>query len=164
MLNILFRPQCVGTIKLITVSAVWYIISQVHTETFIEFLKYEFLSFMLENLMSAFVGPIEKVSIGSVNGLAPNRWQAITWFNDDPVHSRIYVSPKLTHLRAKLPINLPRPGNVWWHNVCWTLLLPTEIHVWSPQYTKHHLLSNPTDAQTYVKKKKIYSWGYLTSR
>ena len=32
------------------------------------------------------------VSIGSGNGLAPNRWQAITWSNDDPVYRRIYAA------------------------------------------------------------------------
>ena len=40
------------------------------------------------------------LSIGSVNGLAPNRRQAIIWSNDDPVHRRIYASPgvnELTH-------------------------------------------------------------------
>ena len=30
-------------------------------------------------------------SIGSDNNLAPNRWQAITWTNANPVHWRIYV-------------------------------------------------------------------------
>ena len=35
----------------------------------------------------------DKVSIGSVNGLAPNRWQAITYSNDDPVCWCIQVSP-----------------------------------------------------------------------
>ena len=29
------------------------------------------------------------VSIGSDNGLAPSRWQAIIWTNADPVHQRI---------------------------------------------------------------------------
>ena len=31
-------------------------------------------------------------SIGSGNGLAPNRRQAITWTNDDPIHWRIYAA------------------------------------------------------------------------
>ena len=31
-------------------------------------------------------------SIGSRNGLAPNRRQAITWTNDDLVHWRIYAA------------------------------------------------------------------------
>ena len=36
-------------------------------------------------------GPIEnKSALVQVNGLAPNRWQAITWVNVDPVHCRIY--------------------------------------------------------------------------
>ena len=36
------------------------------------------------------------VSIGSGIGLVfDNRWQAITWTNDDSVHRRIYVSPSL---------------------------------------------------------------------
>ena len=34
----------------------------------------------------------QKVSIGSGNGLAPNRWQAITWTNVDSVHPRIDVA------------------------------------------------------------------------
>ena len=36
--------------------------------------------------------PPEKNSIGSGIGLAPNRWQAITWNNDDLVYWRIYVA------------------------------------------------------------------------
>ena len=31
------------------------------------------------------------MSIGSGNGLVPNRRQAITWINADPVHQRIYM-------------------------------------------------------------------------
>ena len=31
-------------------------------------------------------------SIGLGNGLALNRWQAVTWTNDDPVHLRIYAA------------------------------------------------------------------------
>ena len=31
-------------------------------------------------------------SIGSGNGLSPNRRKSITWTNDDPVHWRIYAS------------------------------------------------------------------------
>ena len=34
----------------------------------------------------------QKVSIGSGNGLAPVRRQAITWINADPVHRRIYAA------------------------------------------------------------------------
>ena len=33
----------------------------------------------------------QEVSIGSGNGLAPNRQQAITWTNADPVHWCIYI-------------------------------------------------------------------------
>ena len=34
----------------------------------------------------------QKASIGSGNGLVPNRRQAITWTNDGPVHWRIYAA------------------------------------------------------------------------
>ena len=34
----------------------------------------------------------QKASIGSGNGLMPNRRQAITWNNADPVHWHIYVA------------------------------------------------------------------------
>ena len=37
-------------------------------------------------------------SIGSDNGLAPNRRQAIIWTNDDPVKWRIYASLGLNEL------------------------------------------------------------------
>ena len=38
-------------------------------------------------------GPIDrKVSIGSGNGLAPNKRQAITWTNADLIHWRIYAA------------------------------------------------------------------------
>ena len=33
------------------------------------------------------------LSIGSVNGLAPNRRQAIIWTNADLIHWRIYTAP-----------------------------------------------------------------------
>ena len=35
---------------------------------------------------------LTKVSVGSSNGLAPNRRQAIIWTNTDPVHWRIYAA------------------------------------------------------------------------
>ena len=31
------------------------------------------------------------ISIGSDNGLAPNRWQAIVCSNDEPAHKRIHM-------------------------------------------------------------------------
>ena len=34
----------------------------------------------------------QSTSIGPGNGLAPNRRQAITWTNIDPVHWRIYAA------------------------------------------------------------------------
>ena len=34
----------------------------------------------------------QEVSIGSGNGVAPSRWQAITWTNADQVHQRIYAT------------------------------------------------------------------------
>ena len=33
-----------------------------------------------------------QIGFGSGNGLAPNRWQAITRTNADPVHRRIYLA------------------------------------------------------------------------
>ena len=45
----------------------------------------------------------QSVSIGSGNGLAPNRWQAITWTNDDPVQWLIYASPGLSELTYCFP-------------------------------------------------------------
>ena len=35
---------------------------------------------------------VQLFSIGSCNGLTPNRRQAIAWTNDDPVHRRIYAA------------------------------------------------------------------------
>ena len=35
----------------------------------------------------------KKARIGSGNGLAPNRRQAITWTNADPIHWRTYAAP-----------------------------------------------------------------------
>ena len=39
-----------------------------------------------------------QVRIGSGNGLAPIRWQAITWSDDDPVRWWKYASPGLDEL------------------------------------------------------------------
>ena len=41
------------------------------------------------------------VSIGLGNGLTPNRWQAITWSNDDPIHWCTYMSLGLNVSKAK---------------------------------------------------------------
>ena len=46
--------------------------------------------------------------IGSVNGLAPNRCQAITWSNDDLVHSLIYCAPNIQCVKASLTT-----GDAW---------------------------------------------------
>ena len=42
----------------------------------------------------------QEVIIGSVNGLAPVRCQAITWTNDYRAHCKIYASPSLNELRV----------------------------------------------------------------
>ena len=34
----------------------------------------------------------QKINVGSGNGLAPNRWQAITWTNTDLIPGRIYAA------------------------------------------------------------------------
>ena len=50
----------------------------------------------------------QQTSIGSGNGLAPNRRQAIIWTNDDPVHWRIYAAlgeDGLNSLSCKLHLN-----------------------------------------------------------
>ena len=39
-------------------------------------------------------------SIGSDNGLAPNRWQAIIWINGYLVYWRIYASLSLNELKC----------------------------------------------------------------
>ena len=44
----------------------------------------------------------QKASIGSGNGLAPNRRQTIIWTNADPVHCRIYAALRGDEL---IPIN-----------------------------------------------------------
>ena len=51
-------------------------------------------------------------SIGSSNGLAPNRRQAITWFNGDPVHRHIYMALGADELTPK------------WHTIF-------HLHVWA---------------------------------
>ena len=38
-------------------------------------------------------GPIDSVSTGSGNGLAPNRRETITQINADQIHRRIYTAP-----------------------------------------------------------------------
>ena len=37
-------------------------------------------------------GPIDKSSIVLDNGLAPNKRQAISWINAEPIHWRIYAT------------------------------------------------------------------------
>ena len=54
------------------------------------------------------------VSIGSDNGLAPNRRQAITWTNDDPVHWRMYAPPGLSGLMWTFRILFIVPLTIRW--------------------------------------------------
>ena len=49
-------------------------------------------------------GPIDNVSIGSGNGWAPNRWQAITWTNADPGGWRICAALGEDELKCCLGI------------------------------------------------------------
>ena len=42
-------------------------------------------------------------SIGYGNGLAQNRWQAITWANVDPVQRRKYVHSRI-YMRHSAPV------------------------------------------------------------
>ena len=44
--------------------------------------------------------------IGSDNGLAPNRWQAIIWTNDDPVQWRKYESLDLNELSHQVTTSI----------------------------------------------------------
>ena len=52
-------------------------------------------------------------SIGSDNGLAPNRRQAIIWTNDGPGYWRLYASLDLNELNAVL--------NTFWGKKFWTV-------------------------------------------
>ena len=47
-------------------------------------------------------GPIDNIP-GLDNSLAPNRWQAIIWANDDPVQRCIYASLGLNEFNMYLP-------------------------------------------------------------
>ena len=62
------------------------------------------------------------VSIGSDNGMAPSRWQAIVWTNADPVHRRIYAAlgeNELTAISQEriLVTNQVLMDEITWHAV-----------------------------------------------
>ena len=48
---------------------------------------------------------------GSGNGLALNRWQAITWTNDDPIHKCTSASPGLKELKRVTLHGTRHPGS-----------------------------------------------------
>ena len=58
-----------------------------------------------------------EVSIGSGNDLAPNRRQAITWTNGDPVH---FVKPNW--------------ANNWRRNAHWGFVMYNQIHNTTHEY------------------------------
>ena len=64
----------------------------------------------------------------SGNGLVPNRCQAITWNNDDPIHLDLYISPSLDGLiKLKKLISLQTSSTYQWSHlrscvspkICW---------------------------------------------
>ena len=70
------------------------------------------------------------ISTGSDNGLARSRRQAIIWYNDDPVHRRLSVSPDLNELtrfymleRCSSNIQLDEPL-MYWNYSSVSMILP----------------------------------------
>ena len=67
-------------------------------------------------------------SIGSGNGLAPNRWQAITWTNAYSVHWRIYVALGGDELTLPFPVTILGEKTVraiyliWMIKFCMTII------------------------------------------
>ena len=58
----------------------------------------------------------QKASIGSGNGLAPNRRQAIIWTNADPVRWRIYAALGRDELNK--PIQFQQPAHIlYWYAI-----------------------------------------------
>ena len=56
------------------------------------------------------------VNIGLSNDLAPNKWQAVIWINDDAIHWYVYGSSilsELTHLPLMLHICIGELGWCW---------------------------------------------------
>ena len=86
MAAILFQPQCVNTLEARTkfhniFQALW------------NALFWRVLHFYLNLTKVCLRGSNwQQVSIGSGDGLGPNRWQSITWTNVDPIHLCIYSS------------------------------------------------------------------------
>ena len=58
----------------------------------------------------------KSISIGSDNGLAPNKWQTIIWANDALFHWRIYPSLGLSELTLRRSFHF-----IWW-------ALPVSFH------------------------------------
>ena len=56
----------------------------------------------------------QKASIGSGNGLAPNRRQAIIWTSDDPVQWRFYATPGGNKLNWRWVNTCAVYVCVWW--------------------------------------------------
>ena len=52
--------------------------------------------------MCAQVSNLQQIYIGSDNGLAPNRWQAIIWTDDSLIHGCIYVSFNIKELNKSV--------------------------------------------------------------
>ena len=58
---------------------------------------------ILIHISQKFFPKSQLLSIDSSNGLAPTRWQAITWTKADPVHWWVYASPSLNVLVQIMP-------------------------------------------------------------
>ena len=69
-------------------------------------------------------GPVDKkIKIGSVNGLAPNRRQAITWTNADPAHRRIYTALGGDELRTADRMTTTKQSKTKLYAYLWDILL-----------------------------------------
>ena len=68
--------------------------------------------------------------IGLGNGLAPNRWQAITWNNDGPAHGHEYASAGLNELSLNCQTGNNKVGSA--HHVDYMANIWTMSHITPP--------------------------------
>ena len=89
----------------------------------------------------------QSFTIGTDNGLMPNRQQAIIWTNADPIHWRIYATLEGDELTQMFIANVWKPFST----------------VWSPMSNIHYLSRNLWTLK-YLKSNKLHFLFFSDSK
>ena len=107
-------------------------------------------------------GPI--ASSGSGNGLAPNRRQAITWTNADPVHWRIYAALEGDGVMAviRYVCIIRAMLNTQWLLMDWPSLKPSHTQQWWWRSGLVHSSYRHLHQRSLKAEWQSWGWGGVT--